>query len=456
MIPDERTAPSLPAQYGQLVSVSLPITGVNIHEFLRHALGQPRFYWESSRDKVAFAGFGTALEIMAWGQDRFHTVQERTQQLFEGAHLYTDEPLAAPRLFGGFAFRDDFLPDNTWADFTPAHFVLPHYQMVQFGENAYLTINAHIPEGESTTGVLDDLHEALHARIAWLQYTPDLPHPQANRVTSHEYPMSFNQWERAIMDATGRMKRGELKKIVLSRVAELRFIDRVNVDHALDYLAQAYPETYRFLFEPRAYHAFYGATPEILAHLEGQTVKTMALAGSIKRGANPQDDEALAQQLLNDPKEGYEHRLVIENIVARLKPLARELRVTPTSIMKLSNIQHLYTPIEADLLSQEGVVPLLAHMHPTPALGGEPRDLALEAIGEYEPVTRGWFGAPIGWIDANQNGQFGVAIRSAVAQDRRVWLYAGAGIVAGSVPQKEWDETALKFKPMLNALGIVQ
>jgi menaquinone-specific isochorismate synthase len=97
---------------------------------------------------------------------------------------------------------------------------------------------------------------------------------------------------------------------------------------------------------------------------------------------------------------------------------------------------------------------VIAALHPTPALGGSPRELAMQLIGEYEPVPRGWYAAPVGWIDRNLNGQFGVAIRSAVAQEKRVWLYAGAGIVAESEPQKEWDETALKFKPMLNALGI--
>lgn len=122
--------------------------------------------------------------------------------------------------------------------------------------------------------------------------------------------------------------------------------------------------------------------------------------------------------------------------------------------MQLSNIQHLHTPITATLPQAHGVLPLLAVLHPTPALGGQPREEAMAIIGASEPVPRGWFGGPVGWLDAALDGEFGVAIRSAVAQDRRVWAYAGAGIVAESEPRKEWDETALKFRPMLEALGL--
>jgi menaquinone-specific isochorismate synthase len=420
---------------------------------LRHAVGQARVYWESHRDGFALAGAGVALELMGWGQTRFESVQAQAQELFADAHLEA-EAWATPRLFGGFAFRDDFVPDNTWADFTPAHFILPHYQLVQRGEQSTLTLNAHVPHDESLADVVPSLREALQARIAWLLSAPASEGVADNPVLAHDYPMRFEDWEQAILHATARMKRGELQKIVLSRVAELRFMHRVNVDSALDDLAQKYPQTYRFLFEPRPYHAFYGATPEMLADVRGRTLHTMGLAGSIRRGQTPQEDDALAEQLLNDPKERSEHGLVVEAIRARLTASAQAVRVAPTSVMKLPNIQHLYTPITADLRADEGVLAWVARLHPTPALGGEPRELALEAIGQYESVTRGWFGAPIGWLDASGGGQFSVAIRSAVAQDRRVWLYAGAGIVAESVARKEWDETALKFKPMLHAHNV--
>jgi menaquinone-specific isochorismate synthase len=123
-------------------------------------------------------------------------------------------------------------------------------------------------------------------------------------------------------------------------------------------------------------------------------------------------------------------------------------------VLRLSNVQHLHTPIEATLKEASGVLPVIERLHPTPAMGGKPRDMALEFIRKAEPVPRGWYAAPIGWIDSNLDGTFAVAIRSAVSQDKRVWMYAGVGIVADSQPQREWDETALKFRPMMGALGI--
>ncbi|MBZ0281478.1 MAG: hypothetical protein K8L97_12120, partial [Anaerolineae bacterium] len=123
---------TIPQHYGRLVSDSLPCPGVSLSQFLRQAQGQPRYYWESCRDAVAFAGSGTAIELVGWGAKRFETIRERAAELFaESVNLNPQEPLAAPRLFGGFAFREDFIPDNTWWDFTPAHFVLPHYQLLQ-------------------------------------------------------------------------------------------------------------------------------------------------------------------------------------------------------------------------------------------------------------------------------------------------------------------------------------
>lgn len=181
----------------------------------------------------------------------------------------------------------------------------------------------------------------------------------------------------------------------------------------------------------------------------------MALAGSIGRGSSPEEDAALRRELLESAKERHEHRLVVEAIRRRLDGWSAKKSIPRRpQILALSNIQHLYTPIRARLRRAEGVLPLAAHLHPTPALGGTPRARALAFIRAEEPVTRGWYAGPVGWIGPDLDGVFAVAIRSAVIQNERAWLYAGGGIVADSQPEKEWQETALKFRPMLRALGI--
>ncbi|MBZ0303490.1 MAG: isochorismate synthase [Anaerolineae bacterium] len=445
--------------YGRLVSISQPCDGLTARGLLRLAQGQERFYWENRRDDFALAGFGMAAELVAWGPDRFDSMRRQAESLFAGASIQQNgQALAGPRLFGGFAFQDDFVPDNTWTVYAPAYFILPHYQLAQVGDSAWLTINVHLPADEDPEELIPQLREALATRAESLlaeQARMSGPEDTAGEPLDVNYPMPYRTWEKSITDAIHRIRTTALQKVVLSRVAEIRFADHVQVDAALDYLGEHYADCYRFLFEPRPHHAFYGATPELLAQVEGRRLTTMGLAGSIRRGQTPEEDAAYAQQILNDPKERHEHALVVETLRERLDELAEQLTISDTpGILQLSNIQHLYTPVQGVLKEDLGVLPVIEQLHPTPALGGKPRDLALAFIRHAEPVPRGWYGAPIGWVDANLDGMFGVAIRSAVSQDRRVWLYAGVGIVADSVPQKEWDETALKFRPMLGALGI--
>jgi isochorismate synthase len=266
--------------------------------------------------------------------------------------------------------------------------------------------------------------------------------------------MSYQSWSDNIKDAVLKINSTDLEKVVLARVCELRSKERIDVCRALSYLNRNYDGCTRFLFEPRPYHAFYGATPELLVQTSGPQLSTMALAGSMPRGADPGEDSTMGQRLLSSKKDRHEHALVINSIRRRLELLGAQLSIPDQpELYTLNYIHHLLTPITGYLKPSIGVLPLVEALHPTPALGGSPRDQALDFIRHTEPVPRGWYAGPIGWIDANMDGEFAVGIRSAVAQDRRVWLYAGAGIVADSDPEKEWLETALKFQPMFSALG---
>ena len=442
----------------RLVSYTLPAPDITAANFLKQAVGQARIYWQDGRSDVTFAGFGVAANLFAWGERRFDQIEQQARALFDGAVVLNDGPkLAAPRLFGGFAFNDDFLPDNTWSVHHPAHFVLPHYQLVRIGKESWLTINALLPVEETADLLRADLHQALLARYQLLRQTEGetAKSPAAVSPTMN-YPMSFAEWAASINEARHQIATTPLEKVVLARVCELRFEQPVDVDGALAYLKQHYAGCYRFLFEPRPHHAFYGATPELLAQVNGRTFHSMGLAGSIRRSPDPLQDELLGQQLLNSAKDRHEHEVVVMAMLNRLAPITSKLEIAPQpGVYKLSNIQHLHTPIRAELTDPQGILPLVKLLHPTPALGGAPRDLALDFISQAEPVPRGWYAAPIGWIDGNLDGTFAVAIRSAVSQQERVWLYAGAGIVADSDPDLEWQETALKFRPMKECLGIV-
>ncbi len=452
---------------GRLVSYARRAPGVRAAVFLEQAQGAERFFWEDVRDDIVFAGFGVAVNLLAWGLARFEHVQEQAAALFGDALLFNEGPdEAAPRLFGGFAFRDDFTPEYAWSSFFPAHFVLPHYQLVEASGESWLTINALLsPEEAARVGadggdILPELRKALDVRYEQLREAAEAQaagrgngYGQQGAPLSLQYPLSYETWAANIEEARRRFRETELKKVVLARVCELRFEQRVDVAGAMRFLNEHYADSYRFLFEPQPAHSFFGATPELLAKVEGQTLTSMALAGSIGRSEDPQEDEALGQQLLNSKKDRYEHDLVVMSMLERLAPLTAQLEISPQpGVYKLRNIQHLFTPVRGKLMKAEGILPIAKLLHPTPALGGSPRRLAMQFIGDAEPVPRGWYAAPIGWIDYKLDGAFAVAIRSAVSQQRRVWMYAGAGIVDDSQPEKEWEETEWKFRPMMEAL----
>jgi menaquinone-specific isochorismate synthase len=161
------------------------------------------------------------------------------------------------------------------------------------------------------------------------------------------------------------------------------------------------------LFEPEPHNAFYGATPETIVKVSGRDVYADALAGTVKRGASPEEDDTLAKQILNDSKERREHDYVVQGLREHLAPYVADLQADDTpDVLKLSNVQHLHTPVSGTLNDDYGVLPLVEALHPTPALGGQPRVVADDLIRTLEPITRGWYAAPIGWVDYNWRWSF--------------------------------------------------
>jgi menaquinone-specific isochorismate synthase len=437
-----------------LLSVTIPADGLDVYRFLRHGRGESRFLWRDG--EITLAGTGKTHELFGWGKRRFGEIQSQAKSLFETAVIQPpakELDAVSPHLFGGFSFTADFIPDVAWSSFYPAHFILPHYQFVSKAGKTWLTINILTPDRAEAEGLSADMIEVLHSRLSDLREVETTEFETQPIPQEISYPMSQAQWTTMLDVAIEKMKMGEMDKVVLARLCEIGLDKPAAVTDLLKWLDDHYGACNRFLFEPQPFHAFYGATPETLIQTDGRKISTMGLAGSAPRGDTQAADDAFGDMLRNDPKNKHEHQLVVDSIKRRLEPLTTTLTVADSpELMKLGNIQHLYTPITAETAEAGGVISLIEQLHPTPALGGSPRDKAMAFIASDEPVTRGWYGAPVGYLNQNLDGKFGVAIRSAVAQRDRVWAYAGAGIVADSDPASEWEETAIKFAPMLNAL----
>jgi menaquinone-specific isochorismate synthase len=262
----------------------------------------------------------------------------------------------------------------------------------------------------------------------------------------------FDEWAASVRGALHAVGEGQVEKVVLARRVTTRLPSPPRLHRLLRALAGRSPHSRLFLVEPRPGVAVLGATPELLVSRRDRLVRTVAVAGSRARGRTTEQDDALARALLASSKDAWEHELVcryLRNALAR-RPYPW---TTPVErrVLKLPHVQHIETRFEGPSGPEESVLSLAGQLHPTPAVGGEPRDAALALLGRLEPHPRGWYAGPIGWFDAAGDGELAVGIRSATVRGRDVVLEAGCGIVEGSDPAEEWAESRLKFQMLLDA-----
>ena len=442
---------------------------------LLDAMDRPRTVWNAADEASVVAG-GAAATLTADGPARFAQIRDAAETLFASGDVHAGTEAACPRLFGGFAFHSDGSPDETnpeaaehqtrrtaesrtgdgpdsaWRGFPEARFVFPRVQVTKTTDGPWLTVNAVGPD--ASVERVEATLTAERERITGLPDTaPALPRPG---ITDQRRTTTRDAWRDVVTTATDRVNDGTLQKVVLAQALELDLGADLAVHDILDRLGEKYPDCTRFLVEPATAEpaAFFGATPERLVSLRGRTVETGALAGTTGRGETPAEDEWLAEELLADEKNVHEHELVAETIREQLAPYAASVSVGERGIKRLATVQHLHTPITAELAADTHVLDMVDALHPTPAVGGLPPDRALETIRETEPFDRGWYAAPVGWIDAAGNGTFAVGLRSAVAARRRATLFAGVGLVGDSDPDAEWDEVELKFRPILDELEV--
>ncbi|HIP76528.1 MAG TPA: isochorismate synthase, partial [Psychromonas hadalis] len=209
--------------------------------------------------------------------------------------------------------------------------------------------------------------------------------------------------------------------------------------------------SFLFSFQFAKGSAFIGCSPERLFSRENNKLETEALAGTVNRGRNDREDDILLQSLLSDRKIDRENHLVQEFIIANLKKLKAEVVCDTPRVMQLHNVQHLCVPISATLCDETSDDQILDYLHPTPAVGGTPKEPALQFIHENEPYLRGWYAGAVGYI-CKEKSDFSVAIRSALIADKQIKLFAGAGIVTGSIAEQEWQELDNKISTVLNVI----
>jgi isochorismate synthase len=271
-------------------------------------------------------------------------------------------------------------------------------------------------------------------------------------IQLHEVPAA-DAYEKAVSEAVVRIRRGGLRKVVLARTIEVTAGRELDPRLLAGRLRAVDPDAYTFA-TPTDDGVLVGASPELLVSRRGHEVRSNPLAGSAPRSGDPEEDRANAEALLGSSKDREEHAIVVDAVAGTLRPFCMELAWDPEPVLReTANVWHLSTRFRGSLRDPAPTaLDLVSALHPTPAVAGEPREAALEVIAALEPFERGQYAGPVGWVDAEGDGEWAIALRCAELRGDRAVLYAGAGIVADSDPTRELDETERKFRAFLDAL----
>jgi salicylate biosynthesis isochorismate synthase/menaquinone-specific isochorismate synthase len=446
--------------------------------------GESWFVFEQpDRGGRALAALGEAVRLEDAGPERFARVADRWRALSAAAVADTpgDPDGGGPIAVGGFAFAPDGGSSPAWRGFAPASMLVPEVTLARDPDGgraagfdgrtrgvgvraggrpggggapaaarARLTLAALVAPDDTCEELLARL--AARARELTAAPLPLLDPDPAGRfeVASGMPP---EHYEAAVARAAERIRAGRIQKIVVARDVEVHAPARYNPAALFGVLREAFPSCFNFCVG-RGDATLIAASPELLVRREGQRVSTMALAGSIRRSADPAVDAHLGERLLRDASYREEHAIVVRRIERTLNRHAIWVGSSPEpTLVKIANIQHLATPIRAQLAAPIEAIELAGMMHPTPAVGGEPAAAALKLIPALEGLDRGWYTGPVGWSDAAGDGEFCVALRCALLRGNVARCYAGNGIVRDSVPVTELGETEIKLAALLPLLS---
>jgi len=376
------------------------------------------------RHGAGLAGWGEAARVtLPPGPDRFTLGEKWLREVFENADVKDDAGYRGSGLvaFGSFTF-DDCSEGSV--------LVVPRVLAGRDGTgNAWITTIT--PRGEP----------------AW-HPARQRPLLAPGRVRWHDGSLSAPEWEQAVAAAVRRITRGDLRKVVLARDLYASADGPIDARVLLRRLADRYPGCFTF-----ACAGLVGATPELLIRRNGRKVSALVLAGTMPRGATAAEDAELAAALLGSAKDNEEHGYAVVSLQEAIAPLCEALRMAPQpELIRFANVQHLGTWVHGTLAADHSALALAAALHPTAAVGGTPTKVAVELIRELENMDRERYAGPVGWVDADGNGEWGIALRCAQLAGNRARLFAGCGIVAGSDPAAELAEAQVKFRPMQTAL----
>ncbi|MEX2204874.1 MAG: isochorismate synthase [Myxococcota bacterium] len=417
-------------------------------------LDEPHFALELASRGISICAAGEVAAVETRGPDRFSAAERAAHALFADVRVGGDAALDPPRvagpiLVGGFAFDDEPRATGAWRDFPALRFWLPQSLLARVGAQTWRTLALRVePESDPEQALL-----ALDARLEARERESvgaSCSAAPSFRVAADRTPEAYAATVTRALDS---IHEGEFEKVVVARSCTLHGEDGFDRTKLLRGLRAQHPACCVFAVGQKG-ATFVGASPERLVRRMDTHVRTSVIAGSAPRGRTPEEDERLGRSLCESKKEQTEHAIVRRAVRESLAPLCASLAVPESpALLRLDGIQHLHTPVDAELRdARTGLLALAASLHPTPAVGGAPRDVSLAWLGANESLERGWYAGGIGWLAPDGDGELTVALRSALLRGGEATLFAGAGVVEGSTPAGELAETRLKLRTLLTGL----
>jgi menaquinone-specific isochorismate synthase len=451
----------------QIASISLEIDPIDPLAVLQSIVRphQRHFYFEKGQ-KEAVLAIETAIDLETEGKDRFIQAKRFIQDTLLRTTQVGD--LAAPFSGAHFFCNFSFFDEVSEAGFFPsASIFLPRWQVSRQGDRSTIVANLVIDQQFDPDATASRIWRGFQAIRSVRHEVVGLAIGHKNLLKKQNVSHT-DHFKNSVSSVLELIQKNHLHKVVLAHALDVTSPIPFDLITSLNNLRKLYSNCYIFSASNGEGQTFIGASPERLVSIHDRLLETDALAGSAPRGKTVTEDTQLANDLLSNVKELHEHQVVIDSITQHLshlglkaqrplagnskRPLAGNSKRSSARLLQLPNIQHLHTPIQANVPSSVHLLDVVAELHPTPAVAGAPRALACEQIRRFEQFERSLYAAPIGWVDRQGNGEFAVGIRSALLNGCQARLFAGAGVVAGSTPEKELTEVQLKLQALLQAL----
>ena len=420
---------------------------VNIFKRAR-SIKDDRTFWHSYVDDFTIVGIGK-MTVISGDENSYDEINKQWRSCIDRSSIYNPSNQLGTGMItmGGLAF--DYKKERTklWENYSNYELIIPKLTFSQYAGKAFVTANFKVTE----ESVVEDEIAEMESLIDML-LNKQMDFTIKAREVKSKVEIEPDEWKETVGQARDEIIAEKAKKIVLAREMRLTFKERLIIGDVLEKLLETQPNSYVFAIE-KGDDCFVGATPERLVKVEGNKLLSTCLAGTAPRGKTTEEDRVIAHNLLNDSKNREEHDYVVQMIKGSIASSCEAIHIPSEPIIyPLRNLQHLYTPVTAKIKKNYTLIDLVRKLHPTPALGGLPNDVAMEFIRKNEILDRGWYGAPVGWMDDRWNGEFAVAIRSGLIQSNEASLFAGCGVMKDSEPELEYEETNVKFLPMLNVL----